>query len=74
MRRSVPFYGCPECGWATTASSSTAAQTHQVRVPDCGGELELIEDWLLPGDEPEAPALRRDVARRSRRTATPGSA
>jgi peptide subunit release factor 1 (eRF1) len=52
----VPFYGCPECGWATTASSSNAAQAHRLSVPECGGELELIDDWLLPGDEPSDPA------------------
>lgn len=49
----MPFYGCPECGWATAASRSTAAQAHQIGVPNCGGKLEVIEDWLLPGDEPE---------------------
>jgi hypothetical protein len=58
----VPFYGCPECGWATTASSSIAAQAHQLGVPDCRGTLEVIEDWLLPGDEPEPSGSRRDTA------------
>jgi hypothetical protein len=61
----VPFYGCPECGWATSASSSTATQAHQMGVPECGGELELVDDWLLPGDEPEDTAIR-ETARRLR--------
>ena len=63
----VPFYGCPECGWATSASSSTAAHAHQLGAPECGGELELVDDWLLPGDEPEATAIR-ETARLSRIT------
>lgn len=60
----MPFYGCPECGWATTASRSIAAQAHQLGVPDCGGKLELIEDWQFPGDEPEHPA-KREAPRQS---------
>jgi hypothetical protein len=56
----VPFYGCPKCGWATTASRSNALQAHRVRAPDCVGGLELIAEWLLPGDEPERSASRRD--------------
>jgi hypothetical protein len=64
MRRVVPFYGCPECGWATIASRSTATQTHQLAVPDCSGTLERIEDWLFPGDEPEHSVIRSDAGQR----------
>jgi hypothetical protein len=39
-----------------------------VVVPGCGGELELVDDWLLPGDEPEDVAIL-DAARRTRTTA-----
>jgi hypothetical protein len=47
-RMSVPFYGCPTCGWATTASLSTAVKAHQVASPTCAGELESIDNWRLP--------------------------
>ena len=60
----MPFYGCPECGWATTASRSNAAHAHLRGEPDCGGELELIEDWQFPGDEPEQSA-KREAPRQS---------
>jgi hypothetical protein len=60
----VPFYGCPECGWATTASRFTAVQAHKTGVPDCGGKLELVEDWLLSSDELEHPAILRQSPRR----------
>ena len=53
----VPFYGCPECGWATTAPLSTALKAHQVSSPDCAGEFESINDWSLP---------RRDRCKRGR--------
>ena len=59
---SVPFYGCPQCGWATTASLSTALKAHHVSSPACGGELELIDDWHLP---------RRERERTVRRAARP---
>jgi EAL domain len=68
----VPFYGCPECGWATVASLPNAAQAHEVGVPGCAGKLEAIEDWLLPSDEPEHSALRRETAHRPR-SAAPSS-
>ena len=44
----VSFYGCPDCGWATTASLSTAVKAHRVGSPGCAGELESIDDWRLP--------------------------
>jgi uncharacterized paraquat-inducible protein A len=70
----VPFYGCPECGWATIASLPTAAQAHEARVPGCGGKLEAIDDWLLPSDEPEHTAIGREAARLTRTASAPNSA
>ena len=70
----MPFYGCPECGWAATASSADAGQAHRMAVPDCTGNLERIDDWLLPGDKSEKSTKRRDALRQAGTEATPGGA
>ncbi len=35
---------------------------HKTGVPDCGGKLELVEDWLLSSDELEHPAFARETS------------
>src|SRR5947209_13143102 len=56
---SMPLYGCPACGWASTASLVTAAEAHQVGSPTCGEELELVDDWHLPRVEAEQSVPRQ---------------
>ena len=71
---SVPFYGCPECGWATIAPLSTALKAHRVGSPACAGELESIDDWRLPRGERERTVRRRRPARQDRAAAASKSA
>jgi hypothetical protein len=51
-----------------------AARAHRVGSPDCRGELELIDDWMLPGDESERSASRRETARDASTTVFPRGA
>jgi hypothetical protein len=42
LRRVVPLYSCPRCGWATAASWVQAVRAHRMSAPDCLGEPELV--------------------------------